>query len=373
MKNKIYKYFFYEFLRYFIVVLFALTSVIWAVQAVNFLDLVIDDGHAFSIYITYTFLILPKVITKLIPFSFLIAVILTILKLEKDNELIALWTSGLNKIHIVNLIFRISIIVMALQLFMSNAINPETLNFSRSLLKNSQLQFVPSLLKERQFNDTVKGLTIFVNKKNIDGKYENIFIRDEGKILTDISDQGSSTIFAKSGYVSNDDRILVLLDGNIQKRESNGSINIIKFKKTEINLSGLSTKTISDIKIQETSTFNLLRCVMSKNLFMHNCSKKNMKDISIEINKRFGMPFFIPLIALVCCFLLTSRQENKISFFHKYIYFLLGFIILIASEIAVRYSGISFQHTTIYYSLPICLLPFIYIFLIRTFKYENLN
>ena len=36
---------------------------------------------------------------------------------------------------------------------------------SRSLLKNSQLQFCSSLLKEKQFNDTVEGLTIFVDKK----------------------------------------------------------------------------------------------------------------------------------------------------------------------------------------------------------------
>ena len=108
MKNKIYRYFFSEFIRYFTVTLFALTSIIWTIQAVNFLDLVTDDGHAFRIYLFYSFLTIPKIITKLIPFSFLIASILTILKLEKDNELIILWTSGLNKIRIVNLIFYIS-------------------------------------------------------------------------------------------------------------------------------------------------------------------------------------------------------------------------------------------------------------------------
>ena len=61
----------------------------------------------------------------------------------------------------------------------------------------------PSLLKIKQFNDTVKGLTIFVENKKIDGTYENIFIKDEGRILTQVSgiDAGSSsTIFAKSGY-----------------------------------------------------------------------------------------------------------------------------------------------------------------------------
>jgi len=153
MKNRIYKYFFYEFIRYFVVVLFALTAVIWTIQAVNFLDLVTEDGHAFGMYLLYSLLSLPKILTKLIPFSFLITSIITILKFEKDNELIILWTSGLNKIHIVNLIIRISILIMFIQLLMANFINPESLNFSRSLIKNSQLQF---LLKNHQSHERIK-------------------------------------------------------------------------------------------------------------------------------------------------------------------------------------------------------------------------
>ena len=374
MKSRIYKYFFSEFIRYFVVVLFALTAVIWTIQAVNFLDLVTDDGHAFRIYLLYSLLSLPKILTKLIPFSFLITSIITILKFEKDNELIILWTSGLNKIYIVNLMIRISILIMFIQLLMANFINPESLNVSRSLIKNSQLQFVPSLLKERQFNDTVKGLTIFVDKKNPNGEYENIFIRDEGKVLTQVS-QGSSTIFAKSGYVTADENILVLLNGNIQKVEDAGSINIIKFEKTEINLSGLSTKTISEAKIQETPTIDLINCTKTNNIMKRNCNrgKENINDTKIELNKRFGMPLFIPLISLICCFLLTSRKDKKIYSYHKYIYFIIGFIILVTSEITVRYSGISLNHTMVYYFLPIIFPPLIYFILIRTFKYENLN
>ena len=85
------------------------------------------------------------------------------------------------------------------------------------------------------------------------------------------------------------------------------------------------------------------------------------------------MPFFIPLVALICCFLLTSRQEIKTSTFHKYIYFIFGFSVLVISEISVRYSGTSINYALIYYLLPIGLLPLIYVFLIRAFKYENLN
>ena len=132
MKNRIYKYFFHVFIRYFTVVLFASIAIIWTIQAVNFLDLVIEDGHAFKIYFSYSLLTIPKIITKLVPFTFLIASILTILKLDKDNELIVLWTSGLNKIHIVNLIFRISILIMFFQFILSCIITPETLNISRN-------------------------------------------------------------------------------------------------------------------------------------------------------------------------------------------------------------------------------------------------
>ena len=373
MKNTIYKYFFHEFIRYFVVTLFAFAVIVWTIQSVNFLDLVIEDGHAFTTYFYYSLLTLSKVLTKLIPFCFMVALVLTISKLERDNEMIALWTSGLNKIYIVNLIFRISLLIMFIQIILTSAINPTLLNFSRSVIKNSQLEFVPSLLRERQFNDTVEGLTIFVETKSINQIYKNIFIRDEGKVLSKIGDE-SSTIFAKSGQMSDNEKNLILYNGNIQKLNREGDVSIIKFEKTILNLAGLVTKSVTEPKIQETSTFKILLCILKKNIDMHNCqeNKKSLMDIKIEFNKRFGMPIYIPLISVICSFLLSSRRDQKIYGYNKYIYFFLGFVILTISEIIVRYSGISWTHSIIYYLIPLLLLPIFYFSLIKKFKYENL-
>ena len=95
-------------------------------------------------------------------------------------------------------------------------------------------------------------------------------------------------------------------------------------------------------------------------------------DTKIEINKRFGMPIFIPLISLICCFLLSSRRDKKIYNYNKYIYFLLVCNFILA-EITVRYSGNSWNHSIVYYLFPFVInyLYFIGI-LIRKFKYENL-
>ena len=108
---------------------------------------------------------------------------------------------------------------------------------------------------------------------------------------------------------------------------------------------------------------------------MHNCSqeKKSLMDNKIELNKRFGMPIYIPLISLICAFLLASRKDKKMYTYNKYIYFFICFVILTLSEILVRYSGLSWNHTFIYYLVPIILLPLFYLTLIRKFKYENLN
>ena len=107
---------------------------------------------------------------------------------------------------------------------------------------------------------------------------------------------------------------------------------------------------------------------------MHNCNptKAARLNTKIEINKRLGMPFFIPLIALVCSFLLGSRKDKKIYNYNKYIYSFVGIIILVLAEITVRYSGISWNHTAFYYLIPIGLIPIFYLTLIRKFRYENL-
>ena len=53
LKNKIYKYFTKEILKSFIVILFAFTAIAWTVRAVNFLDLIVDDGHSLRTYLLF--------------------------------------------------------------------------------------------------------------------------------------------------------------------------------------------------------------------------------------------------------------------------------------------------------------------------------
>ena len=228
-------------------------------------------------------------------------------------------------------------------------------------------------MKEKEFNDTVEGLTIFVDRKDVNKIYHNIFIRDDSRILSSIG-SSSSTIFAKRGYISDNEKSLVLYDGYIQNLKEDGDVNIVRFNQTIFDLSGITTKSISEPKLQETSTIKIIKCIKDKDIDEHNCktNERALMNIRIEINKRFGMPIFIPLIALVCSFLLSSRLDKKIYNYNKYIYFFIGFVILALAEIVVRYSGMSWIHTIAYYFSPLAMISFFYFALIQKFKHENL-
>ncbi len=114
LKNKIYKYFTVEIIKTFLTILFAFSAIAWTVRAVNFLDLIVENGHSMKTYLFFSFLNITNIITKFIPLSFLLALVLSILKFERQNELIILWTTGLGKIKLVNLFFVISLVIFSI-------------------------------------------------------------------------------------------------------------------------------------------------------------------------------------------------------------------------------------------------------------------
>ncbi len=381
LSNKIYKHFLIELSRYFFLVLFTFTIIVWAVQAVNFLDLIVEDGHGVSVYLNYSLLNIPKILTKFIPLSFLIALFLTILKFDSENEFLILWTSGMNKMKVVNFFFKVSILITILQLLFASLINPQFLNLSRSLIKSSNLDYVSTMIKSKQFNDTIEGLTIYVEEKNKNDILKNIFIRDDGHVLKSLEnskDSNNVTIYAKEGKIEQgiNGNYLVLRNGTIQKENNQNEIVSINFIKTNMQLEGLQTKSIIMPKIQETSSKILIDCIILDEMKSEllNCPQTDSKiDTLAELNRRFGMPLYIPGISLILSFLLISRKEQKRNNFYKYFYFGLSFIVLLTAEILVRYSGKSYFYSYIYYLIPLMSIPFFYYLLFRQFYYENLK
>ena len=57
MKKTIFSNLFNEVTLFFIVCSFTLTLIVWIIQAVNFIDIISEDGHSIATYFKYAFLI----------------------------------------------------------------------------------------------------------------------------------------------------------------------------------------------------------------------------------------------------------------------------------------------------------------------------
>ena len=376
LKNKIYRYFTAEIFKSFLTILFAFTTIAWTIRAVNFLDLIVEDGHSVITYLSFSFFNITNIITKFIPLAFLLSLVLSLIKFERQNELIILWTTGLNKIKLVNLLLYVSVLVLILQLLFATFITPSALNKSRKIIKTSGLESISSVVKTNDFSDSLKGVTFYVDSIQ-NNMMKNIFIRDESQVFKSIiSEQENSrntTIISENGYFK--DGKLIMFNGLIQTQKLDGEINNINFEKTTLLLDRLSSRSIILPKLQETSTVTLINCVLKNNNSekLLNCPKDVKKDVIETISRRLGMPLYIPVIALISSFLLIANRQNKKESSRSYLYFFISFLILVWAEIFVRYSGFSFLSFMTFFVTPIFLLPIAYIFLLRLMKREKIK
>ena len=120
--------------------------------------------------------------------------------------------------------------------------------------------------------------------------------------------------------------------------------NKFSFKTTEFNLSKYSTKSTTFPKIQEIKTNLLFNCINSldnKKKFSHRyleCNERTITTIKQEFLKRIYMPIYIPLLVLICSFLILI-SKNDFNYSKKRLsIFLYATIILIFSEISLRYA-----------------------------------
>ena len=162
--NKIYQNYLSEIFKTFLVILLALSLIALTVRAVSFLELIVDSGYLLSAYFKYSILNILGIIPKFIPLSFLIALIIFIIKHKQDSEFIILWTSGIKKIKLVNLLFLFSISILVINLLISIFITPMALNKSRNVLSNNEINsFLPTI----EHNNLVTRLAnlLFLLKK----------------------------------------------------------------------------------------------------------------------------------------------------------------------------------------------------------------
>ena len=359
---------------YFLIRLISASLMIWVFQAVNFLDILIEDGRDYWVYFSYTLLNLPKTISKLLPFAFFFSFFYVISKYELNNELMIFWNFGVKKFELINFFLKSSLILLIFQILLTAVVVPKSQDMARSYLRTSNFNFFENFMKAGKFNDNIKGVTIYSEKKDESGFYYNIYLKnntDQNNIQITYANKG---IFKKIGNAN----VLRLIDGHTISKINNEFTNL-SFSQSDLNLTDTKTNTITVRKTQEISTLNILKCISllknfdfinfnKKSLNEQNCEISNINNLIKEIYKRLLVPFYIPVLMLITLLLIIKSKEST-NFLKSRIYvFLIGFFIIIFSETTLRMID-----NEIIQNLKIIIIPFLLIMILYYIFFKSFN
>ena len=365
MKKIVYRKIAKDCTKFFLTTIFTISLIIWVLQAVNYLDFVIEDGHGFIVYFKYTLLSFPKILSRIFPFAIFLSFAYIFLKYENKNELVIFWNFGIKKINFINFFIKLSFFFVLLSLLLNAVIVPLSQDKARSFIRSSDLDFFESILKPKKFIDIIKNLTIYFDEKGEDGVLKNIFLNDKS------SETKSQTTFANTGILKKlgNTRLLILYDG-IRINYINGNISEFKFSKTDFNISKYTSNTTTHQKTQENSTLELIMCSLVLNNLekefkfteikvINNCLYENLKNIYEELYSRLLKPFYITfLITITLLFILKSKDHPSFNS-NKLKIYIFGFLFMIFVE-----STSNFVTTNLLQNLFLLILPFLFILII---------
>jgi hypothetical protein len=234
-------------------------------------------------------------------------------------------------------------------------------NYSRYLLLNTGIGGIGPLLKQNNFNNPLKKITIYVGKKNQINELEDIILFEDNADI-------KKTIIAKSGAVinENDKNLLVLVEGSIQEERKDKKISILDFDKTTLDLSQYNKKTSDYYKFNEMFFFELIKRLKNKD-------ELQATNIIGELNDRIVMPLFIPSLVLLACFLIITNKEVINNNFLKIIIFTYGIVIIVFSEILLDLSSKKLYGSLFLYVTLFLFLIINWILLNYFLKRENIN
>lgn len=275
-----------------------LSGIIWLMQAVRFIDFIINRGLEISDFLYLTMLLLPSLLTYILPIAVVIAVIFTYHKLLSDSELIAIQASGFSRSQLARpaliAAFVITLVVYMFTLYLLPLANREFKDIKQFLRDN----YASVMLQEEVFNHPADGITVFVKKRTPEGKLKGILVHDDRNINSRI------TMMAEQAtLVQTENGPKFLLENGIRQEMRDGKLSWLNFSSYNFDLS-YYTKIASNRKLEESEldSYELLHLATAQNA---------LPNYVIELHRRLTWPTISIILTLIAVGNLTAGEFKR--------------------------------------------------------------
>jgi len=250
MIKKINLYVFIQLIKSCILIFFIFTSIGWLLQISRlFSYLNIYQIKIFDILYLSLFLV-PNLINAIIPFIIIFGVVITFIKMDRDNEIIAIYSLGLNINSIKNPLYCLLGITTIIYLFLNFFFSP----YVYGKYKEREFELRNSVdINNINYSNFIKLEKMILDFDKKDDIYQNIYIN----FIEEIN-KTENIIFAKKGSIkSNQNEFLFTLMEGYKLSLYEDKIEKLEFEKYKITFPNNSTSVYNN-EDKNTETLNVL-------------------------------------------------------------------------------------------------------------------
>lgn len=345
--NQIERYIFRRIFVLSIGTLVVTTVLAMTTQILLYVNVLTSTSQSLVAYLTLAVMLIPKVMTIVMPFALLIGAGQTLSGMNEDSELVVIEAAGSPPRTVGTPLLLIAAGMSLFTLFSNNVIEPWSNHNARDIISKARGDLLSSAIETGEFTKLDDGVYFNVADMGRGGELQGIFISDARDKQTEF------TYYAKSGTVVDtaDSQLLVMTDGQMQRRNTKtGDVSIVEFKSYALDLAlfpGGSNGTQYYPKERPTSE-----------LFHPNADDPYLRDrpdlFIQEIHKRFSEWLYPMLFGLIAMSFMGRAHSNRSD---RMQYDVLAFLVAFAYRgfgfYAVPESGTSLLFAYLTYAVPL--------------------
>ena len=210
-----------------------LVALIWLTQSLRFVELVVNRGLSFRVFLQLTSLLLPNFVAIILPIAGFVVVLFVYQKLASDRELTVMRGAGLSQFALARPALYLGLIAMLIGYALNLYIVPAASSAFREFQFEIRNKVVAFLLQEGVFTPVSDQLTVYVRARDRDGTLRGILVDDARNPAS------HATILAESGRRVMDGglpRVLLLNGSREELDHRTGRLNVLSFDENAVEL-----------------------------------------------------------------------------------------------------------------------------------------
>lgn len=249
--NSLDRYLFRQAFTPFLIATVVVTAIVWVTQSLQRADIMVEHAQGLAVFARMTMLIIPSLLAVIIPFALFAGAIYAMQRMHSDSEIAVMFASGVSRLRIGAPLLVIAAMAALATLWVNLDLMPSSYRVLKEEIANIRADMTTAVLRSGEFTTMSNGFTIYVDETRPGGQFTGLLIndyRDRDAPVTYMAQRGVLRETAAGP-------VLRLFNGNVQQvSKDTGSVEIVRFKETVINVSNFTGKP-GDLQLELTERY----------------------------------------------------------------------------------------------------------------------